>query len=64
MKMIAAAVALVFFVLAILYWTGMLQIGASHPGHHHAHAIVFFVLGILALVWMRFQSGASPSKAR
>jgi len=62
--MLAAAAALVFFVVGILYWIGTLQIGASRPGHHHVHAIFFFVLGILALVWMRFQSGASTSKTR
>jgi hypothetical protein len=63
--MLLAAAALVFFVLGILYWTGTVQIGTSHPGHHHAHAIVLFVLGIVALVAMRFQSGASsPSKTR
>jgi uncharacterized membrane protein YtjA (UPF0391 family) len=51
-------VALVLFVVAALYWTGTLQLGASHPGPHHSHAILFAILGILALVWMRFQSSA------
>ncbi|HTV74704.1 MAG TPA: hypothetical protein VME66_13490 [Candidatus Acidoferrales bacterium] len=65
MKILAALLALVFFVLGILYWTGTIQFGSSHAGPHHSHAILFFVLGILSLVWMRFAPGAStPSRTR
>jgi ABC-type transport system involved in multi-copper enzyme maturation permease subunit len=65
MKMLAGLLALVFFVLGILYWTGTIQFGSSHSGPHHAHAVLFIVLALLSLVWMRFQPGAStPSRTR
>ena len=59
MKLLAVALAVVCFVLAVLYWTGSLQIGASHPGPHHTHAIVLALVGVLAVVWLRVQSGAA-----
>jgi len=59
MKNLLRALAVVCFVLAVLYWMGSLQIGASHPGPHHTHAIVFAIVGVLVLVWVRFQSGAA-----
>jgi len=59
MRGLAVVIALVCFALAALYWLGTLQFGASHSGPHHLHAIVFGIIGILALVWLRFQSGAS-----
>ena len=58
MKALALLIALGCFVLAGLYWTGALQFGASRPGPHHTHAIVLVVVGLLALVWLRFQSAA------
>ncbi len=61
MKPLAALVALACMVLGILYLLGWLQLGTSHPGPHPTHAIVFFVLAILALLWLRFASGASRS---
>jgi hypothetical protein len=63
MKLVALGAALVCFVLAGLYATGNLQGGPEHV-HHMKHAVVFAVLGIVALVWMRFQSGASAPSAR
>ncbi|MBC5809296.1 MAG: hypothetical protein GIW95_00335 [Candidatus Eremiobacteraeota bacterium] len=54
MKPLAIVLAIVCFALAVAYWTGALQFGASHPGPHHLHAVLFAVLGVLALVWMRF----------
>jgi nitrogen fixation-related uncharacterized protein len=59
MRVVAVALAAVCFVLAAFYWTGKLQIGATHLGPHHTHAIVLALVGVLALVWLRFQSGAS-----
>ncbi len=57
MKLLALLVALVCFVAAVMYWTGSLQLGAGHGGPHHTHAILFAVLGLLSLVWFRFQGG-------
>ena len=61
MKPLALALAVIFFIIAILYGTGVLQYGAhetaSHPGGPHLkHAVLFAILGVLSLVWMRFQS--------
>jgi len=64
MKLLALVLALICFALAIAYWTGAVQLGAATPGPHHKHAIVFGVVGILALVWMRFLSGAATPNAR
>lgn len=53
MKILALVLAIAFFVVAVLYFL------PSGPfGHHLKHGIVFAILGILALVWMRFQSSA------
>jgi len=53
MKTLALVLAIAFFVVAVLYFL------PSGPfGHHLKHGIVFAILGILALVWMRFQSSA------
>jgi hypothetical protein len=44
--------AAVFLIAAILYATGH-----GYPaGVHEKHAILAFVLAVLALVWFRFQS--------
>jgi hypothetical protein len=58
MRVLAVIIALGCFALAVAYWTGALQFGTSHPGPHHLHAIVFAIAGILACVWLRFQSAA------
>jgi len=63
-KQLAIVLAIFFFIVAILYATGALQIGSSHPGRHLSHAVLFTVLGVLALVWLRFQSGRSASSYR
>ncbi|MEO6991486.1 MAG: hypothetical protein ABI346_05385 [Candidatus Baltobacteraceae bacterium] len=53
MKALALVLAIAFFVVAVLYWL------PNGPfGHHLKHGILFAILGILALVWMRFQSSA------
>ncbi len=62
MKPLAFTLAIVFFIIAILYAAGILQLGASHPGKHLSHAVLFAVLGILSLVWVRFQGNASTSR--
>lgn len=58
MKNLALILAVVFFVLAVLYWTGITPLG-----HHVKHGILFFILGILSLIWMRFAgTGEQPSR--
>ncbi|MBV9104046.1 MAG: hypothetical protein JO060_10685 [Candidatus Eremiobacteraeota bacterium] len=49
MKSVALALAVVCFLIAIVYW-----LPSGPLGHHVKHGIVFAVLGVLALVWMRF----------
>jgi hypothetical protein len=64
MKLLAIVIAIVCFAAAGGYWTGALQFGTSHAGPHHSHAILLGVIGVLALVWMRFQRGAAAPSAR
>jgi hypothetical protein len=64
MKIVALVVALICFALAVGYGSGTVQFAAHTPGPHVKHAVVFAVLGVVALVWMRFQSGASAPSAR
>jgi hypothetical protein len=56
MKPLSLILAVVFLVLAVLYWTGHgpLATQVSHP----KHAIVCVILALLSLVWYRFQSAA------
>ena len=63
MKPVAILLAIVFFVVAALYWTGALQIAVHEPGPHHKHAVLFAALGILSLIWFRFLS-APPTRVR
>lgn len=57
MKQLALILAVVFIIIAILYWTGH-----GYPaGVHTKHGIVAIVLALLCLVWYRFQS-ASPAR--
>ncbi len=54
MKQLALILAVVFVIIAILYWTGH-----SYPaGVHTKHGIVAVILALLCLVWYRFQSAA------
>ncbi|MBC5799767.1 MAG: hypothetical protein GIX03_15645 [Candidatus Eremiobacteraeota bacterium] len=56
MKALALVLAVVFFIIAILYATGVLQVASNHGGPHFSHAALFAVLGVLSLIWMRFQT--------
>lgn len=56
MKPLALVLALVFFVVGILYMTGTLQFLVHDSGPHMKHAIVSWVLALLSLIWFRFQS--------
>jgi hypothetical protein len=57
MKILAIVLAVAFFAVAVLYWIGIFG------GPHVKHGILFAGLGVLALIWLRFQS-ASPTRAR
>ena len=55
MKQLALILAVVFLVIAVLYWTGHFYPG----GVHTKHGIVAIVLALLCLVWYRFQSASN-----
>ena len=59
MRPIPLIVALVCFALAIVYW-----LPNGPLGHHVKHGILFAVLGVLSLVWMRFSSRSSAAGTR
>jgi hypothetical protein len=48
--------AVVFFIVAILYAFGVLQIlvSDSHAAHHYTHAVLFIVLAVASLVAANF----------
>ncbi|HTW83068.1 MAG TPA: hypothetical protein VMD91_03240 [Candidatus Sulfotelmatobacter sp.] len=53
MKQIALILAVIFLVVAVLYWTGIVL------PHHVKHGILAFVLALLCLVWYRFQTASA-----
>jgi uncharacterized membrane protein YqjE len=59
MKVIAVVLAVVFFVLGILYGLGKInwftQSGSGHT-HHVTHLVLLWVLALLCVIWARFQS--------
>jgi len=59
MRVVALALAIVFFVLGILYGMGKInfftQSGPQHA-HHITHLVILWVLALLCLIWARFQS--------
>lgn len=63
MRTLAVVLAVVFFLLGILYGLGMINFltesGPTHT-HHVTHLIVLWFLALLCLIWARFQS--APSK--
>jgi hypothetical protein len=62
MKALAIVLAIVFFIVGLLYGMGMLNVltrsGQAHA-HHITHLVVFWILALLCLVWFRFQSASS-----
>lgn len=64
MRVIAVALAIVFFVLGILYGLGKINFltesGAGHT-HHITHLVVSWALALLCLIWARFQG--SPTRS-
>ncbi len=63
MKTLALALAVIFFILGILYGLGTINVftksGTEHA-HHVSHLVVCWVLALLSMIWYRFQS--SPSR--
>jgi hypothetical protein len=59
MRVVALVLAVVFFVLGILYGLGKINFftasGAAHA-HHVTHLVVLWFLALLCLIWARFQS--------
>lgn len=59
MKALALVLAVVFFVVGILYWLGKInwftQSGTAHA-HHVTHLIVAWALSLLCFIWARFQT--------
>ncbi len=59
MRVIALVLAVVFFLIGILYGLGKInwftESGAGHA-HHITHLVVAWVLALLCLIWARFQS--------
>ena len=59
MRAIAIVLAVVFFVLGILYGWGKINFltesGPQHQ-HHITHLVVLWALALLCLIWARFQS--------
>ena len=62
MKPLALVLALVFFVVGLLYGMGTINFltksGTAHA-HHMSHLVLAWVIALLCLIWYRFQS--SPS---
>jgi hypothetical protein len=58
-KLLALVLAVVFFVLGILYGLGTINLftksGTEHA-HHITHLVLCWILALLALIWYRFQS--------
>lgn len=63
-KVLGVLIAVLFFVLAILSWTGTFQsalIFGHSAMHNYKHTILYAVLGVLALLWVRFQGSDATS---
>lgn len=62
MKILAIVLAVIFVVLGIMAWTGssnMMPMLGLDGTHHTKHAIAYFVLAVLCLVWMRMSPGTA-----
>ncbi|MFY9739615.1 MAG: hypothetical protein WAK11_11270 [Candidatus Cybelea sp.] len=59
MRVVALVLAVVCFLLGILYGLGTINwftnSGTTHA-HHITHLIILWVLALLCLIWARFQS--------
>ncbi len=58
-KGLAIVLAIIFFVLGILYGVGAINVfthsGTAHA-HHMSHLVVLWILALLCLIWARFQT--------
>ncbi len=56
MKIVALVIAIICFVIAIGYALGVINWFVFDPTHKHhiSHFALFVILGVLALIWMRF----------
>ncbi|HTZ55714.1 MAG TPA: hypothetical protein VMB20_11685 [Candidatus Acidoferrum sp.] len=65
MKPLALLLAVVFFVLGILYGLGTINLftksGTEHA-HHITHLVLCWILALLALIWYRFQSSTETGR--
>ncbi len=65
MKAVAIVLAIVFFVLGLLYGLGTINFftksGEAHA-HHISHLVLCWVIALLCMIWYRFQS--SPQALR
>ena len=61
MKSIAIILAVVFFVVGLLYGLGTINFltksGEAHA-HHVTHLVACWVLALLCLIWYRFQGSS------
>ena len=63
-KVLGLLVAVLFFILAVLSWTGTFHstlIFGHSTMHNYKHTILYAVLGVLALLWVRFQGSDATS---
>jgi len=65
MKAIALVLAIVFFVLGLLYGMGTINFltksGEAHA-HHVSHLVICWVIALLCMIWYRFQTSPQPSR--
>lgn len=64
MRVVAVLLAIVLLIIG-LYFGFVFQPADAHPFlgmHRGKHAVLFFGLAILALIWARFQTSASAGE--
>ena len=65
MKALAIILAVVFFVVGLLYGLGTINFftksGEAHS-HHISHLVLCWVIALLCLIWFRFQSAPQTSR--